>query len=163
MEGLGINPVLLLAQIISFLMLWFVMNKFLYKYIQKALNERRENIKKIFTDKEELENRIVQLEKEQEEKRKELREYSKKIENEAKLAAEEIKKEIVNKAKYLGEKELDHARERINQDVNTARKTLLKEAVTMASDVTEKIIGEKAKDKDWQKMELNKSLAEMKQ
>jgi F-type H+-transporting ATPase subunit b len=161
MEALGINPVLLIAQIISFLVLWFVLNKFLFKHIQKALDDRRAGVKKIFSDKEELETRLANLEKEQETKRKELYAYGKKLEGEAKQTANEIKKEIVAKAASEGERELVKARERIDQEVETAKKTLATEATVVAREIAEKIIGEQAKDKSWQKKELDKSLTAM--
>jgi F-type H+-transporting ATPase subunit b len=163
MEALGINPVLLIAQVISFLVLLFVMKKFLYGYIQKALEERRSNIKKIFTDKEELEKRLTDLEMEQEEKRKELQKLSKKLEAEARVTADEIKKEIVAKAQLEGERELVRAKERITQEIIQAKKSLANEAKVMAKSIVEKVILDQSKNSKWQQEELDKSLEMIKQ
>jgi len=158
MDALGINPVLLIAQVISFLVLLFVMKKFLYGYIQKALEDRRNGIKKIFSDKEELEKRLTNLEKEQEVKKKELQILGRKIENEAKKSAEEIKKEIVAKAAAEGERELIRAKERIAQEIINARKELTEETKELAKTIVEKVVSERINNKEWQKNELDKSL-----
>jgi F-type H+-transporting ATPase subunit b len=162
MEALGINPVLLIAQIISFLVLWFVLNKFLFKMIKKALEDRRNGVKKIFDDKAELETRLAKLEKEQEEKRKEMYALGKQLESEAKKAAEETKKEIVAKAAAEGERELTKAKERINQEMVNARKQLAAETSTLAKSMVMKVLQEQTESKDWQKKELNKSLKALK-
>jgi F-type H+-transporting ATPase subunit b len=161
MDGLGINPVLIVAQIISFLVLWFVMNKFLYKKIKTALEERRNSIKEIYSDKAKLESRLLALEKEQEEKRKELLFYKKKVESEAKAMAEEIKKEMMSKARTASEREASKTRERITQEINSARNILSRETMIIAARMAEKIIADQSKNREWQKKELDKSLSEM--
>ncbi len=161
METLGINPILLIAQIISFLILLFVMKRFLYGYIQKALEERKNSIKKTFTDREELEKRLTNLEKEQDIKRKEMAALNKKLEAEARKAADEVKKEIVNKAALEGERELIKARERINQEVDNAKKDLAGQAKTLAKTIVERVIQEQISNPDWQKAQLNKSVKDL--
>lgn len=158
MEALGINPILLIAQIISFLILFWVFKKFLFGFIQKALEDRREKIAKIYTDKIELENRLAKLETEQAEKMKEIQAWKKKFEAETRKEAEGIKNEIVNKAAAEGERELIKARERINQEVTTVRKELSQEVTNLAKSIVDRLISDKTNDREWQKKELAKSI-----
>lgn len=142
MEELGLNPVLIVAQIISFLMLFLVFKKFLFGLIQKTLDERRSNVKKIFADKEEIEKRLANLEKEQNEKRKELKESSKKIELEAKKIAEGIREEILAKAAEDGEREIVKAKERITQEIEIAKRDLENQTKELALMMAKKILKE---------------------
>jgi F-type H+-transporting ATPase subunit b len=158
MEALGINPVLLIAQIISFLILYWVFRKFLYGYIQKALEDRRDKVSKIFTDKEELENRLAKLEKDQAEKLKEMQIWKKKFEAEVRKEAEEIKGEIVSKAAAEGERELAKAKERIDQEVRSVKKELTSEVTNLAKSMVDQLLTNKTEDTDWQKKELEKSI-----
>jgi F-type H+-transporting ATPase subunit b len=63
----GINPVLLVAQIINFAIVFWVLKKFLYKPILTMLKERQKEIKKGITDAEDarvLLEKTTQKEKE---------------------------------------------------------------------------------------------------
>ena len=127
MESLGINPVLLVAQIVSFLILFFVFKKFLYVKIIEALEERRNNIKKTFSDKEELEKKLKNIEIELEEKRKETLLWRKGIETETHKEAQKIREEIVSKAADEGDRELQKARGRIKLESIQAKKDITSE------------------------------------
>ena len=58
LESLGINPVLLIAQAISFVILYYVLNKFLFSQIRTALDERTAAVNKTLADKSEIEHRL---------------------------------------------------------------------------------------------------------
>ena len=45
MEALGLDVKLLLAQVVNFLLLWFILSRFLYKPILKMLDDRKKKIK----------------------------------------------------------------------------------------------------------------------
>lgn len=158
MEALGINPVLLVAQMVSFTILFAVFSKFLYPMISKALDERRNAVKKIYDDKQEIEKKLAGVEKELAARKKELEAAGKKIEADAKRTGEEIKKEIVAKAEVQGAKELEKAKGRIEQEVEAAKSKLTKEVGSLAQEMAEKIIKEQAKSTNWQSEEINKSI-----
>jgi F-type H+-transporting ATPase subunit b len=142
MEELGINPVLIVAQTISFLILFGVFKKYLFPMIKKALDDRRAGIKEIFNGKLETEKRIAALEKEQTEKRKQMKEMEKKIELEAKNLAMGIREEILAKAAEDRERELLKARERITQEVEIAKRDLENQAKTLGLAMAKKILKE---------------------
>jgi F-type H+-transporting ATPase subunit b len=142
MEELGVNPVLIVAQIVSFLILFAVFKKFLFKFIQKSLEQRRANIKDIYTGKQETEKRLAALELEQEEKRKEMKEMTKKIETEAKKVALGIRQEILAKAHEDAEREVIKAKDRITQEIEIAKRDLGNQAKELAMTMATKILKE---------------------
>jgi len=158
MEALGINPILLIAQIISFLILYLVFKKYLYGYIQKALEERREKVAKIYSDKAELENRLAKMETDQAEKLKEMQIWKKKFEAEVRKEAEKIKSEIVSKAAAEGERELAKSKERIIQEVKSVKTELTHEVTDIAKSIVDKLLADKSNNEKWQKKELDKSI-----
>jgi len=69
MEELGINPVLLVAQIISFGLLFVIFKKFLFGKIQESLAERRQAVEKMFEGKAEMEKKLQEFEAEREKRK----------------------------------------------------------------------------------------------
>lgn len=56
----GVQPVLLAAQVVNFLILLFILKKFLYKPILKVLDERKKRIEDSLKNAEEIERRLQQ-------------------------------------------------------------------------------------------------------
>lgn len=54
----GINPLLLAAQVVNFLILLFILKKFLYKPILKVLAQRKETIAQSLKNAEEIEKKL---------------------------------------------------------------------------------------------------------
>jgi len=107
---LGIQPTALLAQIINFLILFFLLSKFLYKPLLKVIDERKkkiqeglENSKKIKQEAEHLEEKRAQ---EMEKVKKEAAEIMQKAENNA----EKLRRETIEKAKQDGQEIRKQAR-----------------------------------------------------
>lgn len=57
----GVDPILLLAQVVNFLILLFILKKFLYKPILKVLEERKSRIEDSLKNAEEIERRLVEI------------------------------------------------------------------------------------------------------
>ncbi|OGY28220.1 MAG: ATP synthase F0 subunit B [Candidatus Woykebacteria bacterium RIFCSPHIGHO2_01_FULL_43_29] len=70
LKEFGIKPELLLAQIINFLILLFILRKFLYAPILRVLKKRKDIIEKSLKDAQEIESRLNQISLEREEKLK---------------------------------------------------------------------------------------------
>ena len=62
----GVNPILLLAQVVNFLILLFILKKFLYKPILKVLEERKSRIEGSLKNAEEIERRLAETEEQSE-------------------------------------------------------------------------------------------------
>lgn len=94
----GLQPILLLAQIVNFLVLLFILKKFLYKPILKVLDERKAKIENSIHDAEEIEKRLVAIESEREDKINKAVNEARGIVNEARKNAETIIADAHHKA-----------------------------------------------------------------
>ncbi len=95
----GVQPVLLAAQVVNFLILLFILKKFLYGPILKVLETRKSKIAESLKNAEEIENRLLKTEEEKEKVIKKAIDESRKIVEEAKQAASGIIEEAHHKAK----------------------------------------------------------------
>lgn len=57
----GINPLLLVAQVVNFVVLLFILKRFLYKPILKVLEERKKRIEQSLKNAEEIEKRLIEI------------------------------------------------------------------------------------------------------
>ncbi len=62
LKDFGINPLLLAAQVVNFLILLFILKKFLYKPILSVLDERKKRIEESLKNAQEIEKRLLQTE-----------------------------------------------------------------------------------------------------
>lgn len=62
----GVQPILLAAQVVNFLILLFILKKFLYKPILKVLDERKKRIEDSLKNAEEIERRLAETEEQSE-------------------------------------------------------------------------------------------------
>ncbi len=62
----GVNPLLLAAQVVNFLILLFVLKKFLYGPILKVLEKRKLTIEQSLKHAEEIEQKLVAISEEEE-------------------------------------------------------------------------------------------------
>lgn len=120
----GLNPLLLVAQIINFLILFWILKKFLYKPLLDTLKERREAIAKGLK---EAEDARLMYEKAEERER----EILKKAQNESKKLLEEAKKQhadMLQKAQEDAKNQADtilkEAREQIAFEAKETEKRL---------------------------------------
>lgn len=161
MEGLGINPVLVIAQIISFTILLVVLKKFLYSRIQAALEERREAVKKTFADKAELEAKLVAFDHERAELQERARASVQEIISQAKKDATDLKRQMVDKAAAESEREFNQAKELISQEKIKAQKDIAVYLEDLNKSVITKLLSQQSQDPAWQKKELHHSLSQL--
>lgn len=141
--ALGIDWRLLLAQSIGFLILVWLLGKFVYPILIRAIDERQEAIERSSAAAKEAQ---VAAEKAEETTREQLNE-AKKTTSEIIAAAHEEASAIVEQAEAKAVRRADHliaqAEARLNTDVAEAREALRKEMVALVAEATEAIIGEK--------------------
>ncbi|MBI2443182.1 MAG: F0F1 ATP synthase subunit B [Candidatus Levybacteria bacterium] len=120
----GIDPVLLIAQIINFGIILFVLRKFLYKPVMTMLQERRDEIKKSAED---AQTASKLLEEAHEKERKVLQT----AQSEAKKMLEDARKQadgMINDAKEEARKEtqkmINDAKEQLTSETKQAEKRL---------------------------------------
>ena len=111
LKQFGINPVLLAAQVVNFLILLFILKKFLYKPILKVLEERRKKIEVSLKNAEAIEKRLLEANQEYEKILNEALEESRKILNQSKEAGIQIMEESKETAARIIQKATEQALE----------------------------------------------------
>lgn len=158
MEALGINPVLLIAQLISFGVLFFVLNKFLYSKVRKALEDRREAVRKAINNEQVTEKKIRELEEERIKLEKKNHAEVKALLATASKNAEDLKKEVLAQAEERGKKLVEEARKKIEEERVRAQDELREQAAVLASEMAVKVL---AKQINTGKNGLDNSIAEL--
>lgn len=154
-EEFGINPILLGAQVVNFLIIFYLLKRFLYKPVQEMLKNRehaiRDGLKK-------AEEQAVLLEKTKEEERQIIKKAKQNVESllkETKEEARNIQKDSYEKAKTTTEKMIEEAKEQIQKESQLAQKSLVSYTARIAVSILEKslsaILSEKDKNEITQK------------
>lgn len=133
LDKFGFEPILFIAQIVNFLIIFFVLKKFLYKPLLKIIDERKKKIEEGLTAAEENNKKLTEtIEKEQEILKKAQIEARKLI-DEAKSKQDEIINKSEQTAKLRVEKMLADAKTQINSEVSIVEKRLASDVSRMAS------------------------------
>jgi F-type H+-transporting ATPase subunit b len=162
MEELGINPVLLVAQIISFGVLFLVFKLFLFEKIQQALLERRQAVAKAFEDKAEMEKKLKEFEIEREKQRKDDELEAKKLLAESRKEALARRKEIVDLASREADNERQKGVERLKQETTETKEKLKEHVTDLASQMARELIKTSVDDEVWQRKKISLALKSLK-
>ena len=160
-KNLGFDPVMLGAQILNFLIIFYLLKRFMYKPVLDMLKKRedaiKEGVKQAEDSKIALENALLEekkiLVKAQEE--------AKNIIEEAKAAALETSKEIEDNTKKETEKMLIEAKAQIEQESKNVEAKLSEKISILAADMLTKSLSGMFGEKE-QKQIVNKALKEIK-
>ncbi len=144
----GVQPILLAAQVVNFLILLFILKKFLYKPILKVLDERKNKIATSLKNAEEIERKLLETEEKADKiLKKTLDEAQIILNNSNKSAAQIIEDgqksalEIVNKANEEAKKVIQIERVQLQQEIK-------EHTADLVALVFEKIIGKKVNLQD---------------
>ncbi|OGD09198.1 hypothetical protein A2397_04415 [Candidatus Amesbacteria bacterium RIFOXYB1_FULL_44_23] len=158
MEELGINPVLLVAQIISFGLLFVIFKKFLFGKIQESLAERRQAVEKMFEGKAEMEKKLQEFEAEREKRKAADEVEAKKLLAESKKEAAIKRSEIVDLANKEAELARMRGMERLKHETEEAEGKLKGKMAGLATNLAKEMIATSAKDAKWQREVIKASL-----
>jgi F-type H+-transporting ATPase subunit b len=147
LSKLGIDWKLLIAQIVNFLVLLFVLWKFAYGPVLGMLDKRQKKIEKGLKDADEAHKKLTESEEKQKEILKQARTEAKDIVEKAREQAEKSKSEIAAEAKTQAEKILAGAKSEIEQEKQKTIAEIKSEIGGLVVAATEKIIGEKMDEK----------------
>ncbi len=139
--SLGINGQMLLFQTIAFLILVFVLGKFVFPVLMKAVDDRQDAIEAGAKAAEEAEKKATEAEEQVHKLLKEARTEAKEIVVTAKDEANAMIAESENKAKTRAEKIVKDAHDQLEKDVIAARKLLHNDTIELVALATEKIVG----------------------
>jgi F-type H+-transporting ATPase subunit b len=141
--ALGIDLRLLVLQIIAFAILVWVLGKFVYPILIRAIDKREQAIADSVKAANEAEQNAEKTQVEIEKLFKQAREESAAIVETAHKEAAVMVKDAEDKAKKRADQIVADARAQLDQDVLKARKALRDEATELVALATEKIVREK--------------------
>jgi F-type H+-transporting ATPase subunit b len=141
--ALGVDGKAFIIQLVTFLLAFLVLKKWAFGPIMKVLDDRRKLIEDGVTLGEEMKKERTTLEAQISEKLAEARAQADGILANANENARDLVREAEDKAKNKADAILIDAKSRIEQETVRARQNLEKEMVSLVSEATEAIIGEK--------------------
>ena len=143
---LGINIGNLVAQIITFLVLLFVLSKYLFPVLLKTLDTRARVIQEGVENTERSRRELAEAEKRIEAMLEEGRREAQRTLAQATQAAEHVRSEIEDQAQARAREILVQAEKRIQQEIAQARSELGKQVADLAILAAERVIGNSLDD-----------------
>ncbi len=132
MDKLGIEPSLLLAQIVNFLVILVLLNKLLYKPILTMLEKRKKEIEDTVKITERLKKDEARMEEKHEKVLTKAREEASSIIEEAKKQAKDVEKELIAKAHEEAFTIITRGKEEAKEVVTRSHAAVEKQAVELA-------------------------------
>lgn len=145
--ALGIDWRLLILQIVAFLILVWLLGKFVYPWLMKSVDERQANIEEAAKAAKKAQESAADSQAETAALLAQARKESAEIVATAKLEASEIASTSEAKAKSTAEKIVADAHAQISKDIDKARRELHDETLELIALATEKIVRKKMDSK----------------
>ena len=159
MEGLGINLSTLIAQLVSFLVLFGLLYFFAYKPILRMFDERSQKIKDSVEQAEQVREQAAHAEEENRKKLEAASREGQEAITRAMRAGDEARQRAEEEAKVQAGALLDKARQEIQRERDEAIGELQQEFADLAIVAAEKVI-EKSLDKEAHRELIDKVLKE---
>jgi F-type H+-transporting ATPase subunit b len=138
---------LVIAQLVNFGIVLFVLYKFAYGPILKTLNDRTAKIDKGLKDAEDAGKKIVEMGEKEKAVLTEARKEAQAIIAKSEEQAKKNKEEIMTEAKAQAEKAVKDAQKKIEEEKNKMMAEVKGEIAGLVMSATEKLIGEKMDSK----------------
>ena len=150
LDIISINVWNTLISLLNLLLIYLILKKFLFKRVQKVMNERKSQVDKIYSDADESRNSAIEMKQEYEQRlasaRQEADEMIKSATQTAQRRSDQIVAEANNQASHVKQKaeaEIEQQKKQMLQDVRSEISEL---AVDIASKVVEREINQKDYD-----------------
>ncbi|MCL4418553.1 F0F1 ATP synthase subunit B [Patescibacteria group bacterium] len=137
-KNFGLDPILLGAQIVNFLIIFYVLKRFLYKPVLSVLRKREQEIKDGLKQAEEGKKALENALQTEKEILKKAQNQAQKILEDAKLQALETSRQTQENARKRAEEMLSNAKDKIDQDIRDAEKRLTVYVSELAINLLEK-------------------------
>lgn len=160
LKNFGFDPILLAAQIVNFIIVLWVLKKFLYKPILEVLRKRQAAIEEGIRNSEQAEKRLAETLDKEKNILKEAQAEAKKIIEDAKNQSVEILKAAKDSAQLAGENLIAEARQQITQQTQEAEKGLRKTVSSIAIEFLQKAVHEIFEEKDQQRI-MSKAIKQL--
>jgi len=152
MKELGIEPMLLLAQIINFGIIFFVLKKFLYKPVLTMLEKRKKETEAAIDRAKKMEHEEEKMKEKQEKQVSEAKKEARLIIEEAKKQGEEQKRQTLAEAHTEVQALLAKGKTQAAAYQKTVEADMRKQAVELAALMVEKLLPSILSDQDHKKL-----------
>lgn len=153
-QALGLDIKILVAQLVNFAVLLFVLHRFGYKPMQKFLADRAEKIEKGIQTAEEAKKKLAEMEEKERQVLIEARKEAQKIISKAEEVARKNAQDIVAASKEQAETMKSNTEKQLELEKNKIMSEVKMEIAGLVVAATEKILGEKIdREKDRQLIE----------
>lgn len=160
LHNLGINPLMLVGQVVNFLILLIIFKKFLYKPILGMLERREIKVKESIEKADKIDKEYTTAEQTTKEKIANAAKESQAIVVKAKENAEETRKEILAKSHGEAEEILEKTREEIRVEKERILREVRQETATLATLVSSQIL-QKDLDENMQRQLVDDAIAQI--
>ena len=148
LSDFGVQPILLAAQAVNFLVLLFILNKFLYKPVLKTLDQRKQKVSQSLKDAAEIEKKLAQIELDQEKALQAATTEAKKIINEATESGNQIINDAHLKAAHDIQLMVNKSNTQISLEKDRLNQEIKAELADMIAAGLKVISGKVLSDKD---------------
>lgn len=138
LSDFGVQPALLVAQIINFTILLVILWKLAYKPIIKMLDERKARIAESMAQAQQIDERLAKLATEIKEELKKTRVEADAVIADAKQTAAQLSQDVMTEAKAQSESIIKRAEVAAKLEFEQSKQTLKKEIVILAVTAAEK-------------------------
>lgn len=156
MEALGkiLNPLTstLFWQIVAFVILWILLARFVFKPISNIIKKREEKISASVNDADKLKEDAEKMLAEYRQKLDEARGEAQVIIEQSKTVGENLKNELVEKAKLESSQMIARAKQGIERERDKALAQIKESVVDLTLLATERLIGRALKEEDHLKL-----------
>lgn len=137
-KNFGIDPGLLITQVVNFLIILYLLKRFLYKPVMSMMRKREDTIKQGLVDAQNAQLKLEETLKKQETMLDQAKQQANAILEDATFQARESAKEIEQKAKQHSEAMLTEAKKEIQRETQRAEKQLSEHVMELATKMLEK-------------------------
>lgn len=146
LSKLGVDWKLLLAQVVNFLILLWVLRRFAYKPMLKFLDDRSKKIETGLRDAKLAGEKLSEMERKEREVLEAAKRESAAIVARAKESAERTGEKIMIESREEAERIMSETRKKIENERESLRTEMRQELAGLVLLATEKVLGEKMKD-----------------
>lgn len=146
--ALGIDWRLLILQIVAFIILVWLLGKFVYPLLMRSVDQRQADIEAAAKAAKEAQANATETQEETARLMEEARAQAAEIVSTAKLEATELSTATEEKARATAEKIVANAHDQLQKDVEAAKRALHDETLQLVALTTEKVIGKTLTKKD---------------
>lgn len=159
-EQFGVQPVLLAAQAVNFLVLLFILKKFLYGPVLRVLEERKKRIAQSLKEAEEIEKKLAKTEEDRQKTLQKASDGAQKLIDDATKSANQIVGEARRKAVEEMEEIMKKGQEAIKLEKEKMRQEIRQELGELVAISLEKVVKKSLNLKD-QKRLIQETLKEV--